>query len=90
MVYQIEIDSVARRFLKKLPTSEYQIIRNDIEKLAVNPRPEGHIKMTNVKDLYRVRTGTKGDFRIVYAIEDKKLLVSVVRIGSRKEIYRKL
>jgi mRNA interferase RelE/StbE len=56
MVYQIEIDSVARRFLKKLPTSEYQIIRNDIEGLAANPRPEGHIKMTNAKDLYRIRT----------------------------------
>lgn len=89
MVYQIEIDSVAKRFLKKLPKSEYQVIRNDIEDLAVNPRPDGYIKMTNTKvDLYRIRSGTRGDFRIVYMIEDKKLLVIIVRVGDRKEIYR--
>jgi mRNA interferase RelE/StbE len=90
MAYQIEIDSVALRFLKKLPKSEYQVISSDIEALAVNPRPSGYIKMTHARDLYRIRTGTTGEFRIVYTIEDKRLLIKVVRVGNRKEIYQKI
>lgn len=89
MAYQIEIDSVARRFLKKLSLKEYQIIKNDIASLAENPRPDGYIKMTNTKrELYRIHTGEKGDYRIIYAIEDKKLFVTVVRVGQRKDIYK--
>ncbi|MCE2983478.1 MAG: type II toxin-antitoxin system RelE/ParE family toxin [Parachlamydia sp.] len=91
MAYQIEVDSVARRFLKKLPNKEYVIIKADIDALAENPRPDGYIKMTNTKyELYRIHTGEKGDYRIVYAIVDKKLFVTVVRVGQRKNIYKDL
>ncbi len=91
MAYQIEIDSIARRFLKKLPKSEYEIIRNDIDALSENPRPKGYIKLSGTKmELYRIYTGTKGDFRIIYSIVDKQLLITVVRVGARKEIYRDL
>ena len=60
-------------------------IRDRIETLADNPRPPGTVKLTAEDNLYRVRVG---DYRIVYRIEDKRLVVLIVRIGHRREVYR--
>jgi len=51
--------------------------------LAVNPRPYGCKKLKG-RDGYRIR---KGDFRIIYDIDDKILVVEVIAIGQRKDIY---
>jgi mRNA interferase RelE/StbE len=56
-----------------------------IDSLAANPRPQGVEKMKGEKNLYRVRTG---DYRILYTIEDRKLIVLVVKIGNRRDVYR--
>ncbi len=53
--------------------------------LAVNPRPKGVKKLSGLDDLYRIRVG---DYRIVYQIHDDRLIVLVVRIGHRKDVYR--
>ena len=53
--------------------------------LQYNPRPPGVKKLAGENDLYRIR---EGDYRIIYTIEDKELIVLVVKIGDRKEIYR--
>jgi mRNA interferase RelE/StbE len=57
-----------------------------IQALASHPRPAGYAKLHGADDLYRVR---QGDYRIIYQILDKALVVIVVKIGHRKEVYRK-
>ena len=56
-----------------------------LDALEENPRPFGVEKMAGPADLYRVRVG---DWRIVYAIRDRELVVIVIRIGNRREVYR--
>ncbi len=56
-----------------------------IESLATEPRPNGVRKLTGTQDLYRVRVA---DYRIVYRIEDDRLVIEVVRVAHRKEVYR--
>lgn len=53
--------------------------------LAENPRPIGSEKLTGSEDLHRIRVG---DYRILYQIQDDALLVLVVKIGHRREVYR--
>jgi mRNA interferase RelE/StbE len=67
-------DAVARRLIR------------EAESLESNPRPPGSIKLRGEDDLYRVRVG---DWRIIYRIEEDRLTVPVVRVGHRRDIYRK-
>ena len=60
-------------------------IDNTIRSLADNPRPAGSIKLEGSDDLYPIR---KGDFRIIYRIEDEALIVTVTRVGNRRDVYR--
>lgn len=53
--------------------------------LAVDPRPPGAEKLSGLKDRYRIRMG---DYRVVYAIEERVLTVFVVKVGHRREVYR--
>jgi mRNA interferase RelE/StbE len=55
-----------------------------ISKLAEDPRPSGSEKISG-QDKYRVR---QGRYRILYTIEDQNLLVQVVKVGHRKDVYR--
>ena len=56
-----------------------------IEALAGDPRPSGVTKLRGPEAFYRIRVG---DYRVVYAIEDDGLLVLVVRVAHRREVYR--
>ena len=84
--YTIEVAPAAERALKALPKPiQTQIVRR-IDKLAIEPRPHGVEKLTGEDHLYRIRSG---NYRILYEIHDRKLLVLVVKIGDRKEVYRR-
>ena len=86
MAYTIEVAPAAERQLAALPKPiQTQIVRR-IDKLAGDPRPHGVEKITGEDDLYRVRSG---DYRILYTINDQELLVLVVKIADRKEVYRR-
>ena len=85
MPYQIEIASAARRALGRLALDVRQKIDVAILSLESNPRPSGCVKLSGGLDLWRVRAG---DYRVVYQIRDEKLLVLVVRIGHRRDVYR--
>jgi mRNA interferase RelE/StbE len=82
--YRIEYDPSAVRALRKLSTSLQRRIIAKIETLADNPRPPSAIKMSG-HDVYRLRVG---DYRVIYAIADEQLVVLVVEIGHRRDIYR--
>jgi mRNA interferase RelE/StbE len=85
-MYKVELRRGAQRALDRLPKYDFEAVVQAIEELARLPRPRGVEKVTN-SDLWRVR---KGDYRVVYAIDDDQRLVTVARIGHRREIYRSL
>ena len=67
------LDAIRARVVRKM------------EALGLDPRPRGCKKLHGDDDLYRVRAG---DFRIVYAVRDDVLVVLVVKIGNRRDVYR--
>jgi len=84
-----------RLLIKKSAAKELEAIagKKDRERitqrilaLAENPRPPGVEKLSGTSEKYRIR---QGDFRILYEIQDDELTVYIVRIGDRKEVYRK-
>jgi len=85
-MYQIELRRRAQRALDKLPKSDFQAVIEAIRGLAQTPRPRG-IEKVKSTGLWRIR---QGDYRIIYAIDDNECLVTVVRVGHRREIYRSL
>lgn len=87
MAYTVEVAIAAERQLKALPKPIRTQIGRRIDKLAHDPHPHGVEKITGENDLYRARSG---DYRILYKINDQELLVLVVKIGDRKEVYRRL
>lgn len=86
MPYEIRLKPSAAKELAKLPRDVQRRIAPALEALAVAPRPPGAEKLAGA-DAWRIRVG---DYRIVYAIEDRVLLVLVLHIGNRREIYKRL
>ena len=87
MPYRIELSPAAARQVKKLDRSVVPQIAAKIDSLAGDPRPQGCEKLAGFDGLFRVRVG---DHRIIYAIRDELLLVIVVKVGSRAEIYQRM
>lgn len=83
--YEVRIARRAQRALAGLERREQQRIRAALDLLAETPRPPNCIAMQGEDSVYRVRVG---DYRIVYEVFDTELLVHVVRIGHRREVYR--
>jgi mRNA interferase RelE/StbE len=68
-----------------LPVSIRARIAERLRLLAVNPRPPGSIKLS-AQDAYRIRVG---DYRIIYTIQDRRLIVLVIDVGHRRDVYRR-
>jgi mRNA interferase RelE/StbE len=83
--YIIELTSEVEKALQRLPKNVVVRIDRAISSLAVNPRPHGYKKLVGIDNDYRLRVG---DYRIIYSIEDDRLLVLVIDVGHRKDIYR--
>lgn len=83
--YRVELKRAALRALRRLPKNVVERIERKIDSLAINPRPQDYKRMQSDEELYRVRVG---DWRIIYAILDDKLIVLVVDIGPRGGIYK--
>ena len=85
MAYTVFLTKAAAKDLAAVPKKTLQQIDRTIQALADNPRPQGSLKLQGTDDLYRIR---RGAFRIIYKIEDEALIVTVVRVGNRREVYR--
>ena len=83
--YRVELKPSAVRDLTVLQRRDRVRGARKIDALAANPRPPGVQKLKGAQDLWRTRTG---DFCIIYAIQDDALVVLVIRIGYRREVYR--
>jgi mRNA interferase RelE/StbE len=82
--YRIDIKKSAAKELEDIPRRDLRKIIERIRSLGKNPMPHGSEKLSG-QERYRIR---QGDYRIVYSIEDKDLLINIVKIGHRREIYR--
>lgn len=87
MAYAVLLAPAAERQLKAFDKPLQQRIARRLARLGDHPRPPGVEKLEGEDDLYRVR---EGDYRVIYTIQDRQLIVLVVKIGHRKEVYRKL
>mgnify|MGYP003948256825 CR=1 FL=1 len=83
--YKIKITATAEKFLKKIPKKDLQKVIETIQVLAISPFPDGCRKLRGEEDFYRVR---QGNYRIIYEVIDNKLIVLVLKIGHRKDIYK--
>jgi mRNA interferase RelE/StbE len=85
MAYRIEVKRNARKALLALPQVYRARIGEAVETLANNPRQSGTRKLEGSDRLYRLRIG---DYRVVYEIHDDRLIVVVIKVGHRREVYR--
>jgi mRNA interferase RelE/StbE len=83
--YSLIIKKSAERELRAIPKKDLGRVVHRVHGLAVNPRPAGNEKLSG-QEWYRIR---QGDYRIVYAIDDEARIVEIVKIGHRREVYRK-
>jgi mRNA interferase RelE/StbE len=86
MKYSVGITSVAAKQIKKLPRPIRGRILDAIEALEDNPFPPNSTKLVDEDFAWRLRIG---DYRVIYEIYDAELVVSVMRAGHRREIYKR-
>ncbi len=84
MVYSIDFKPIAKRQLAKLHKTIQHRLETKIDALTGNPRPHGYKKLQGFENRYRIRVG---DYRVIYEIHDDVLLVLIVKIGHRRDIY---
>ncbi len=75
----------AVRDLEALPAAARTRLAPHIEALAGNPRPRGVVKLAG-SDFYRLRVG---NYRVVYEVRDQVLVILMIRVGHRREVYRR-
>jgi len=83
--YEIEFKPSAEKDFSKLERDAQKRILEKIKSLASDPRPRGVEKLSGHKNRWRIRVGR---FRIIYQVFEDKLVILVLRIADRKEIYR--
>jgi mRNA interferase RelE/StbE len=82
--YKITFKKSVVKDLSALPKVDIKKILSKIDSLAENPRTEGAIKLSG-QDLYRIRQGL---YRIIYEIKDSKVVVHVIKVGHRSDVYK--
>lgn len=83
--YKITFKKSVAKDLKSLPKSDIKRILSKIDSLSENPRRKGAIKLSG-ENLYRIRQGL---YRIIYEIRDNELVVQVIKVGHRSEVYKR-
>jgi len=82
--YRILIKTSAAKELESVPSRDRRRIVKKIQSLSSEPRPTGCEKLSG-GEKYRIR---QGNYRILYTIQDDVLIITVIRVGHRREVYR--
>jgi mRNA interferase RelE/StbE len=83
--YEIEWRPSTRRDLRRIPPEMIRRIVQAVENLSSNPHPSGAVKLSGSDSAWRIRVS---DYRIIYQIENARLVIEVIKIGHRRDIYR--
>ena len=83
--YEVRISRTAAKQLRALPRAEQERVAAKASALADNPRPVGSRKMAGYDDVWRVRVGR---CRILYSVADSELIIIVLKVGHRRNVYR--
>jgi mRNA interferase RelE/StbE len=82
--YNIRFSESVHKDIKKIPQNDVKKILEHIDSLAIEPRPYGCKKLKGQEN-YRIR---QGNYRIIYSIRDIELMILILTIGHRKDVYR--
>jgi mRNA interferase RelE/StbE len=82
--YTVVISKTAQKQLDNLPDLVAEMLWTEMQALGDNPRSSGCKKLKGYANAYRIR---KGDYRVIYEVRDKVLVVEVIAVGHRKNIY---
>lgn len=83
--YQLEISRTAERQLRKLAAVDRDRVAQAMVALGDEPFPPGSRKLTGYQDVYRIRVGI---YRVLYSVEGRRLVIIILKIGHRKDVYR--
>ena len=83
--YEIEVSSTAEKQLRKLTQKDQISVLKRIQGLSSEPRPNHSRKLRGQTNVYRIRVG---NYRILYSIEDKRLIIIILKLGHRRDVYR--
>ena len=86
-VFRLEYKSSVKKELRKLSKTDRIAVIHKIQLLAKQPHPEGSAKLKGSQNLYRIR---HGDYRVIYQIHGSVLTIIIIRIGHRRDVYKKL
>ena len=84
--YDLIIKPAAEKSLDKVPLAFRRRILDGMKKLQRSPRPDGVVKLAGDDNLWRIRVG---NYRVVYEIHDDRLIILVLRVAHRKDVYRR-
>jgi len=83
--YRVELVPTARRQLEKLPPAIQHRLTTAMARLGGDPRPAGAKRLKGPDDILRIRVG---EYRVLYRVFGERLVVLVIRVGHRREVYR--
>lgn len=83
--YEIEISRTAEKQLRELSDDDQLRVVRTVLSLAEEPRPRGSRKLSGYDDVFRIRVVR---FRVLYSVSDSRLIILVLKIGQRKDVYR--
>ncbi|HJN49370.1 MAG: type II toxin-antitoxin system RelE/ParE family toxin [Pseudomonadales bacterium] len=83
--YEIEVSATAEKQLRRLNQADQIRILTRVTGLSDEPRPVGSRKLRGYEDIYRIRIG---DYRVLYSVEDDRLIIIVLKVGHRRGVYR--
>jgi len=83
--YNVELTRTAEKQLRRIAKRDRNRLVEEIRGLADRPRPHGARKLQGYDDVYRIRVG---QYRVVYEVFDDRVIVIVLKVGHRKDIYR--
>ena len=88
MKFEISVKTSAQKEARKVPPKTLLKLKQALDKLAENPRPHGAKRLQGTKEeIYRIRVG---DYRVLYEIKENQLVIIVIRIAHRKNVYKKI
>ena len=86
MAYDVEFEAQVAKQLRDMQRADLQRVMDRVKALADDPRPQASEKLAGMANAWRIRSG---NYRVVYTIDDRAQVVTVTRVGHRRDVYRR-